>query len=263
VIFIAYLNPAMFDSNHKLGRQKFPAHKTFFERVLMDETVTRFLSAAQRSDAETVKVELDKDPNLHRTAITPVGNIALHLACATASLEVVRVLLNARANPYCANNNGDTPLMMSVVANNPRVLFEMLQHMKRVDGAVNQMGMDVYDLCCIAAPPKSAISLALLCCFTKDEDITSRLLPDKLIPLCCRSDNGLCVELAIRMGLPVSERHRQYLGQQQQQSIVASVLARDLKRAQQRADIYAQATLLGDVSVTHHCLLLLYFVFCC
>lgn len=156
----------------------------------MDVLHERFLRAAQNGEADVVIELAAAHPELVDKARTPAGNTCLHLGAAAGSLGVVRAVLERGADALLPNEQHDRPLMFACVANRPDVVHALLAHTGELDGGRNKRGMGALELCCVAAPPASVVSMVL--CLSYCKALAPRMLEAPLA-LCCRSNNPLCL----------------------------------------------------------------------
>ena len=74
------------------------------------------MTACRRGHLDVVKVLLANNANVDKFDI--IGNTALHYACILNYLQIVEVLLKAKANPFLKNTKGQTPLDVTSKKNN-------------------------------------------------------------------------------------------------------------------------------------------------
>ncbi|XP_076939137.1 putative E3 ubiquitin-protein ligase XBAT31 [Bidens hawaiensis] len=73
-------------------------------------------TAVQFGDLESVKMVLDRDPNIIRETTVYDRHSALHIAAANGQIEILCLLLENRSvNPDCLNRHRQTPLMLAAM----------------------------------------------------------------------------------------------------------------------------------------------------
>lgn len=87
------------------------------KRLMGKNEARRIQDAAAAGNVEALRSWLDADPNL-AAALDPAGSTVLHVAAEKGQNEVVKLLLEKRADPNAARAGGVVPLHLTVFADN-------------------------------------------------------------------------------------------------------------------------------------------------